>query len=84
MGDESVVYVSSAEAAKKLGCGQVTVRRAARKNGLGIFLSSGKLAAISMADLPRLQKVIRPTSGNPNWIDAAKRRRRGRPAKPSA
>ena len=79
-----MVYVSSAEAAKKLGCGQVTVRRAARKTGHGIFLSSGKLAAISLADLPKLQKAIRPTSGNPNWIDAANRRRRRKTAKPSA
>ncbi|CAB4169279.1 hypothetical protein UFOVP898_61 [uncultured Caudovirales phage] len=78
-----MVYVSSAEAAKKLGCGQVTVRRAARKTGHGVFLSSGKLAAISLDDLPKLQKVIRPTSGNPNWIDAAKRRRRGKPSKTS-
>jgi len=71
------MYVSSAEAARKLGCGQVSVRRAARRTGLGIFLAGGKLAAIALDDLPRLRKAIRPTSGNPNWIDAAKRRRGG-------
>jgi excisionase family DNA binding protein len=71
-----VVYLSSPEAAKRLGCAQVTVRRAARANRLGIFLQSGRLVAVSLTDLARLRQAIRPTSGNPNWIDAAKRKKR--------
>ena len=71
-----MVYLSSPEAAKRLGCSQVTVRRAAKANKLGIVVENGRLVAVSTADLARLRRAIRPTSGNPNWIDAAKRKRK--------
>ena len=68
-----VVYLSSVEAAEKLGCAVKTVTRAARNARCGIYTNGGKrLAAISAADLPRLRPLIHATSGNPVWI-ASKR-----------
>lgn len=76
MGDEKVVYISGQEAARRLGCGQTTVSRVARTNRIGIYVEDGRLAALATTDLPRLKAFIKPTSGNPVWIAAAKTKRR--------
>lgn len=76
MGDERVVYISGQEAARRLGVAPITVSRAARRNGIGVIVEDGRLAALATTDLPILKTFIRPTSGNPTWIDAAKPKRR--------
>jgi hypothetical protein len=73
MEQKPVVYFSSKEAAKKLGCCIKTVTRAARRSGRGVYVSGGKrLAALHPADLTALRATINETSGNPDWIAAAK------------
>lgn len=76
MGDDRVVYISGQEAARRLGVAPITVSRAARRNGIGVIVEDGRLAALATTDLPRLRTVIRPRSGNPNWIDAGRPKRR--------
>lgn len=78
---ESVVYLTSAEAAEKLGCSVKTITRAARRVGCGVFVHGGaRLAALHPADLVKMKSVIHETSGNPEWIAAGReKRRRGRP-----
>jgi len=75
---EPVVYLTSHEAAEKLGCAVKTITRAARKVGCGVFVHGGeRLAALHPSDVARLKAVIQPTAGNPVWIaEGVKRRRR--------
>ena len=73
MESEPVVYFTSSEAAEKLGCSVKTITRAARRAGIGVFVHGGnRLAALHPSDLKRMQAVIHTTSGNPDWIAAAK------------
>ena len=73
MESEPVVYLTSSEAAEKLGCSVKTVTRAARRAGIGVFVHGGnRLAALHPSDLTRMRSVIHATSGNPDWIAAAK------------
>lgn len=81
METSQVVYLTSSEAAEKLGCCVKTVTRAARRAGIGVFVHGGKrLAALHPADLTRMKSVIHETSGNPIWIAEyqAKKRRQQR------
>lgn len=72
MEKEQVVYLTSHEAAEKLGCSVKTVARAARRAGCGVFVHGGnRLAALHPSDLVRMKAVIHETSGNPIWIAAA-------------
>lgn len=74
MKKENVVYLTSSEAAAKLGCAVKTVTRAARRANCGVFVHGGvRLAALHPADLVRLRAVIHETSGNPIWIAGKKR-----------
>lgn len=74
---DPVVYLTSQEAATKLGCCVKTITRAARRAGCGVYVHGGsRLAALHPSDVAKLKSVIHETSGNPNWIDAAKRPRR--------
>lgn len=69
---EPVVYLTSHEAAEKLGCSVKTITRAARRVGCGVFVHGGnRLAALHPSDLKRMKEVIQPSSGNPLWIAAA-------------
>lgn len=69
----AVVYLSSVEAAEKLGCAVKTVTRAARAAKCGVYTNGGRrLAAISPLDLARLRPHIHASSGNPVWIAAKK------------
>ena len=64
-----VVYLTSSEAAEKLGCSVKTVTRAARRAGVGVFVHGGnRLAALHPSDLTRMKSVIHESSGNPDWI----------------
>jgi DNA-binding MurR/RpiR family transcriptional regulator len=75
MESEPVIYFTSSEAAERLGCSVKTVTRAARRAGIGVFVHGGnRLAALHPTDLKRMQAVIHATSGNPDWIAAAKAR----------
>jgi hypothetical protein len=80
MGDDKVVYISGQEAAKRLGVAPITVSRVARRNGIGVFVDGGRLAALATNDLALLKTYIHTTSGNPLWIAGAntkaKRRRK--------
>jgi hypothetical protein len=70
---KAVIYFTSSEAAEKLGCSVKTVTRAARRAGLGVFVHGGnRLAALHSNDLKMMKSVIHATSGNPDWIAAAK------------
>jgi len=62
-GDE-VIYISSREAARRLGVSPITVSRVSRKHGVGIFVEGGRFAALDAKELGRLR------SGNPDWIAA--------------
>jgi hypothetical protein len=75
-GEKSVVYISGQEAAKRLGVAPVTISRVARRAGIGVFVETGKLAALATTDLPRLRPHINAGPGNPEWIAQAKAKRR--------
>jgi excisionase family DNA binding protein len=62
-----VSYLSMEGAAKRLGCGAATVRRAAKRCGVGIVTEQNRIVAVAEHDLPQLKKHIHQTSGNPNW-----------------
>ena len=68
MGDDKVVYLSMESAAKRLGCSSPTVRRVAKKQGLGIQVQGGRIVALAMHELQLLKPHIHETSGNPVWI----------------
>ena len=71
-------YYSTRQAAEKLGCSAKTISRAAKKAKVGIHFVGGRLAALAPSDLTALQPFIHETSGNPDWIAAAKKPRRRR------
>jgi transposase len=71
-------YYSTRQAAEKLGCSAKTISRAAKKANVGIHFVGGRLAALAPADLSALRPFIHETSGNPDWIAAAKKPRRKR------
>lgn len=81
------VYISSTEAARRLGVSQTSVSRVAIAESLGIRVEGDRLAAISLPDLEKLRQKIQAKNqagpGNPNWI-AAKRslRKPARRARP--
>jgi len=60
-------YMSASGAAEKLGVSRSSVARAARSQGVGIFVD-GRLVAIDPRDLDRMKPALRETPGNPNWI----------------
>jgi hypothetical protein len=76
-GGEKVVYLSMESAAKRLGCSSPTVRRVAKRRGLGIQVQGGRIVALALHELPLLKPHIHETSGNPVWIAT-----RGKKAKP--
>jgi len=63
-----VAYLSMEGAAKRLGCGAATVRRVAKRCGVGIVTEQNRIVAVAEHDLPLLKSHIHETSGNPNWI----------------
>jgi hypothetical protein len=79
------VYISSSEAARRLGVSAGTVSRVSRKHGVGVFVEGGRFAAVDERELGRLKLLIRATPGNPDWIAAAgtgkrpAKRKRSRP-----
>lgn len=75
-GTEEVVYISGQEAARRLGVSPITISRVTRKSRIGIFVEDGRLAAVSVADLPRLRSHIHATPGNPVWIAAGAEKRK--------
>jgi excisionase family DNA binding protein len=82
-----VAYLSMEGAAKRLGCGAATVRRAAKRCGVGIVTEQNRIVAVAEHDLPLLKSHIHETSGNPNWIAArgtGKQSRVDRRRKPQA
>lgn len=64
------VYISGQEAARRLGVAAITVSRIARREGIGIIVEDGRLAALAITDLQLIKLHIHETSGNPNWIAA--------------
>jgi len=71
-----MAYYSTRQAAARLGCSARTISRASKKAGVGIYLVGGRLAALALNDLSVIRKLIHETSGNPNWIAAAKHGRK--------
>jgi len=76
METKNVGYFSTVQAAVRLGCSATTVRRAAKKTGVGIYFVGGRLAALAPSDLAALKPHIHETSGNPDWISAGKKPQR--------
>jgi excisionase family DNA binding protein len=72
MENRQMGYYSTRQAAERLGCSAKTISRAAKKAGVGIHFIGGRLAALAPADLLALKPHIHETSGNPDWIAAAK------------
>lgn len=69
METKQVAYLSSHEAAEKLGCSVKTVTRAARRAGVGVYVhGGGRLAALHPADLAKMRSHIYGEAGNPVWI----------------
>jgi excisionase family DNA binding protein len=68
--DGRVAYVSMEGAAKRLGCASPTVRRVAKRCGVGIVTERNRIVAIAEHELPLIATRIHETSGNPNWIAA--------------
>lgn len=66
-----VIYLSMKGAAKRLGCGAATVRRAAKRCGIGILTEENRIVAVAEHELSILKTHIHDTSGNPNWIAAS-------------
>ena len=66
--EKSCVYISGQEAAKRLGVAPITVSRIARREGIGIIVEGGRLAALAITDLQLIRPHIHETSGNPDWI----------------
>jgi hypothetical protein len=62
-----IEYMSASGAASKLGVSRSSVARAARSQGVGIFVE-GRLVALDPRDLDRMKPALRETPGNPNWI----------------
>lgn len=67
---KATVYYSAKQVAESLECGSATVRRAAKRAKVGIYVAGGRLVALSPADIEALKPYIHETSGNPNWIAA--------------
>lgn len=79
MEKKPVAYLTSHEAAEKLGCSVKTVTRAARRAGVGVFVHGGvRLAALHPGDLAKMKSHIHETSGNPVWIAAKAKQPRPR------
>ena len=78
---DKVIFISSSEAARRLGVSAVTVSRVSRKHGVGVFVEGGRFAALDVRELGRLRSLIRATPGNPDWIAATGtgKRKRSRP-----
>lgn len=68
-------YLTVSEVARRLDCSHRSVGRAAAKHGLGI-VAGGRVVAIPAANVPRVKDFIHETSGNPNWIAKAGKRKR--------
>lgn len=66
--EKKPVYISGQEAARRLGVAAITVSRIARREGIGIIVEDGRLAALAITDLQLIKPLIHETSGNPNWI----------------
>lgn len=74
MKNPAELYVSATTAAKLLGCSRSSICRAAQRHGIGVF-ASGRLAALSQADISAIKSHLHESSGNPVWIAAAARRK---------
>lgn len=76
MKDDDVTYLTIETAATRLKCSTNAVRRVAKGNGLGILADGHRLVAIAAHELPLIKPHLKATSGNPDWIAAAKAKRR--------
>ena len=66
--------------ARYLGVCVSSVKRKAHEGNLGIYVPTetggSRLVALSKRDIEQLRRMIRPTRGNPLWIEEAKKKRR--------
>jgi hypothetical protein len=76
MKDDEVTYLTIETAATRLKCSTNAVRRVAKGNRLGILADGHRLVAIAVHELPLIKPHLKATSGNPDWIAAAKAKRR--------
>jgi len=75
MKGDDVVYLTVGTAATRLKCSTNAIRRVAKGNGLGILADGHRLVAVALHELPLIKPHLRATSGNPDWIAAAKAKR---------
>jgi hypothetical protein len=76
MKDDDVTYLTIETAATRLKCSTNAVRRVAKGNSLGILADGHRLVAIAVHELPLIKPHLKATAGNPDWIAAAKAKRR--------
>jgi hypothetical protein len=69
-----IEYLTTREAAQRLGVSPNSIGRAARTQQVGVF-AGGRLVAIAPSDLERLKPALHDTPGNPIWIASAKTRK---------
>ena len=81
MKDDDVIYLTIETAATRLKCSNTAIRRVAKRDGLGILADGHRLVAIAVHELPLIKPHLKATSGNPDWIAAAKAKPRTRRSK---
>lgn len=60
--------LTTVEAAEKFGTSPSSISRAAKRAGVGVRRSNGRLVGISENDLRSLKKYLRYKAGNPTWV----------------
>ena len=76
MKDDDVTYLTIETAATRLDCSTTAIRRVAKRDGLGILADGHRLVAVALHELPLIRPHLKATRGNPDWIAAAKAKRR--------
>lgn len=64
----SRLTLTTVEAAEQFGTSPSSISRAARKAGVGMRRSDGRLVGISKSDLRAIKKFLRFKAGNPKWV----------------
>lgn len=64
--------LTTVEAAEKFGTSPSSISRAARKAGVGVRRTDGRLVGISKNDLRSIAKFLKYKAGNPTWVKKQK------------
>lgn len=64
--------LTTVEAAEKFGTSPSSISRAAKKAGVGVRRTDGRLVGISKSDLRSISKFLKYKPGNPTWVKKTK------------